>query len=449
MKSPDGLTGGGRPAAPQPVGGWQPSASGPTAPTPVPGRMHALRALKHPGYRAYFFAQALSFAGTWMQSVALGWLVFRLTGSSLLLGTVTFASQIPTLLLAPFAGVLADRVSLPRMVAVTQGILALVALAMAWLIFADRITVPWILGLAVVGGIASAFDLPARQTLLVELAGPEDLSSAIALSSAAVNSARLVGPAVAGVLVASVGEAVCFLINGVSFLAPIGVALWVKPSHTRAPSRRESPLEALRAGIGYARRAPHTRAVLPLVAISSFVAFPYLPMLPVFAGDVLHGGPQLLGWLNVAVGLGSIVGALAVAALVDKRRLVPRLSVGLVCYGAGLVVLGLSRMQWLSLGALPLVGFGMLSMLSAANTVVQTDTPESMRGRVMSLYTTVLVGFFPLGALLCGAVADRIGVGPTIAVGGAVTFACGVWLWRRLPGLRALQVGEGIEARAS
>ncbi len=395
-------------------------------------RRHALRALRHPGYRAYFFAQAFSFAGTWMTGVAQGWLVFRLTGSSLLLGTVSFASQLPTLLLAPLAGVLADRVPLTRMVAVTQGILAAVALAMAALIFADAISVPLILGLAVVGGIASAFDLPARQTLLVELAGPEDLSSAIALSSTATNAARLVGPAVAGVLVATWGEAICFLINALTFLAPIGVALWVKPRHARAHAQHEAPLAALRSGLRYARTAPHTRVVLPLVAIASFVAFPYLPMLPVFAGEVLDGGPELLGWLNVSVGVGSVVGALAVAMLVEKSRLLPRLATGLLLFGGGLVVLGLSRHAALTLATLPVVGFGMLSLLSSANTVVQGDTPENMRGRVMSLYTTVLVGLFPLGALLCGAVADVIGVGPTIATGGLATAASGLWLLRRL-----------------
>lgn len=448
MRSPDGLGGEARRQEAPPVVGWQPSAVGPTAPTPVAGRYHALRALRHPGYRAYFLAQALSFAGTWMQSVALGWLVFRLTGSTLLLGSVTFASQLPTLLLAPFAGVLADRLPLTRMVAVTQASLALVALAMAALIFSDRVTVEAILALATVGGVASAFDQPARQTLLVELAGPADLSSAIALSSAAVNSARIVGPAIAGVLVASVGEAVCFLINGLTFSAPIAVALLVRPAHARAPSRREGPLAALRAGLRYARTAPHTRTMLPLVAITSIVAFPYLPMLPAFAGDVLGGGPALLGWLNVAVGAGSVTGALAVAALVDRRRLLPRAALGLCAYGIGLVGLGLSRVLAASLPALLLVGFGMLSLLSSANTIVQGDTPEGMRGRVMALYTTVLVGLFPIGAIVCGALADRVGVGPTFAAGGVVTLLCGVWLARRLPALRARRVGEGVAAGA-
>jgi len=411
-------------------------------------RRHALRALRHPGYRAYFFAQALSFAGTWMQNVAQGWLVFRLTGSSLLLGSVSFASQIPTLLLAPFAGVLADRVPLTRMVAATQAVLGALALAMAVLVFTDTVSVPWILALSVVGGIASAFDLPARQTLLVELAGPEDLSSAIALSSTATNAARLVGPAVAGVLVATLGEGVCFLLNALTFLAPIVVALVVKPRHVRAPAHHEPPLAALRSGLRYAVQAPHTRAVLPVVAIASFLAFPYLPMLPLFAGGVLRGGPELLGWLNVAVGIGSVAGALAVAALVDRSRLLPRLAFGLVLYGAGLVGLGLSRDAALSLAVMPLVGFGMLSLLSSANTVVQTDTPESMRGRVMSLYTTVLVGLFPLGAVACGAIADAIGVGPTIAFGGAATAVSGLWLWRRLPLLRARRGGEGLPAGA-
>lgn len=427
-------------------GPWQPTASAPSVPTPTAGRVHALRALRHPGYRAYFIAQAISFAGIWMQSVALGWLVFRLTGSSLLLGSVTFAAQLPILLLAPFAGVLADRLPLTKVVATTQAALAVVALAMATLVFTDRVSVEAILALAMVGGIASAFDQPARQTLLVELAGPEDLSSAIALSSAALNSARILGPAVAGVLIASVGEAICFLINGLTFAAPIAVALWVRPVHARKAPVRESPGAALRNGLRYARTAPHTRTVLPLVALTSIVAFPYLPMLPVFAGDVLGGGPELLGWMNVAVGTGSVVGALAVASIVDRRRLLPRATLGLFAYGLGLVGLGLSRVPALSLAALPLVGFGMLSLLSSANTVIQGDTPETMRGRVMSLYTMVLIGLFPIGALVCGAVADRVGVGPTFAAGGAITCAGGLWLARRLPALRAQRVGEGASS---
>lgn len=419
------------------------AATAPPAPKP---RFHALRALRHAGYRAYFFAQALSFAGTWMQSVAQGWLVFRLTGSSLLLGTVTFASQVPVLLLAPFAGVLADRVELRKMVAVTQALLALVALAFAGLTFAGAATVNVIVALAVVSGIVNAFDMPARQTLLVELAGPEDLSSAIALSSTAVNGARLVGPALAGIAVAAFGEAVCFLINALSFVGPIAVALLVRPPHVRKPSPRAPILSSLRDGVAYARKAPQTRTVLPVMALTSLVAFTYLPMLPALAGKELGGGPQLLGWLNASVGLGSVVGALAVASLVDGKRLLPRLAVGLVCFGGGLVALGLSRSAAFSLLVLPAVGFGMLSLLSSANTIVQADTPEGMRGRVMALYTTVLTGVFPFGALLCGAIAESVGVGPTIAVGGAITVLCGMLLWRRIPGLRAQRVGEGVHA---
>lgn len=406
-------------------------------------RGHAFRALRHKGYRAYFVAQFVSFLGSWMNTVALGWLVYRLTGSSLLLGTVTFASQLPVLILAPFAGVLADRTSLRKMVALTQSLLSLSSFLLAWLTFTGRVEVDAILVLAVAGGIVNAFDMPARQTLLLELAGPEDLPSAIALSSTAVNSARLLGPALAGVAVASVGEAVCFLINGLTFTAPIAVALLVRPPHERVPGPPVPFLSSLKEGIRYARTAPQTRTVLPLVAIASLVAFPYLPMLPVFARDILDGGPELLGWLNVAVGLGSVTGALAVASLVDKKRIAPRLALGVITFGGGLVALGLSRSMWLSLAVLPVVGFGMLSMLSSANTIIQSDTPEDMRGRVMSLYTTVLTGFFPIGALLCGAAGDWIGVGPTVAIGGAVTVLAGIHFAGRLPSLRAIGVGEG------
>lgn len=426
------------------AGGWTPAAAtSPTAVAPSPLRSHAFRALRHPGYRAYFVAQIVSFLGNWMHTVALGWLVYRLTESSLLLGTVTFASQLPVLILAPFAGVVADRSSLRKMVATTQSLLSAISFSLAWLTFTGNVGVDLILVLAVLGGIVNSFDMPARQTLLLELAGPADLPSAIALSSTAVNSARLIGPAVAGALVASVGEAVCFLVNGLTFLAPIAVALLVRPPHERKPGPKAPFLLSLREGIRYARTAPQTRSVLPLVAVASLVAFPYLPMLPVFARDILAGGPELLGWLNVAVGLGSVIGALAVASLVDRKRIAPRLALGLVTFGGGLVALGLSRSMWLSLTVLPVVGFGMLSMLSSANTIIQSDTPDEMRGRVMSLYTTVLTGFFPLGALLCGAAGEWIGVGPTVAIGGVVTVLSGIHFASRLPSLRAIGIGEG------
>ncbi len=408
------------------------------------GRLHAFRAMRHRGYRAWYVAQLVSFLGTWMQGVALGWLVFRLTGSTLLLGVVTFASQIPVLLLAPIAGVLADAAPLRRVIVATQSLLALCALALALLAGFGTPTVGAIVAIAAATGVVVAFDLPARQLMLTELAGPEDLPSAIALSSTAVNAARIVGPALGGVVVAAVGEAACFAINAVTFLAMIGAAALVRPAHERAVSTPEPPLRALSAGVSYARRAAHVRALLPVVAVVSIAGLPYVTLLPAFAGDVLDGGPTLLGWLNAAVGVGAIAGALSVASLADRRALLPRVAVGLTAFGLGLLGLGLSRWAWLSLASLALSGFGMLASLSSANTILQGDTPDEIRGRVMSLYTTVLVGLYPLGALGTGAVAGRAGVGATVAGTGVVLLGTAAWFSRRLGPLRSARVGEAV-----
>ncbi len=412
-------------------------------PAPVNGRAHAFRALRNPGYRAYFGAQVVSFGGAWMQTVAQGWLVYRITGSSFLLGLVAFLSQVPALFISPFAGVMIDRLPLRKLVAWTQGILALQAAALAVLTGTGLVTYHWILGLGLFAGLVNALDMPARQTYLVEVAGPEDLSSAIALSSSAFNTARVLGTAVGGILVATLGETACFAINTCTFLAMIATVLLVKPPHAREPRAPEPPLRALREGFAYARREHHTRTVLPLIALMSLIASPYLPMLPVFAKSVLAGGPELLGGLNAAVGVGSIVGALGVASVLDRKQLFPRVGLGMACLGVALVIVGLSRWTWLTLLALPISGFGFVTFLSASNTLLQTEGDPAFHGRVMALYTMVSIGLFPVGTLLFGALGDAVGVGPTVAAGGLATVAVTAWLHRRVPAFRRRSAADG------
>lgn len=408
-------------------------ASAPPAPS---GRGHAFRALRNRGYRAYFVAQVVSFAGAWMQTVAQGWLVYRITGSSFLLGLVAFLSQIPVLFLSPFAGVWIDRLPLRKLVAWTQALLALQAAALAVLTLTGQVTYQWILGLGLFAGLVNAIDMPARQTYLVEVAGPEDLSSAIALSSSAFNTARVLGTSVGGVIVATLGETACFAINTLTFTAMIATVLFVTPPHVRPMRAVEPPLRALREGFAYARREHHTRTVLPLIALVSLIASPYLPMLPVFAKSVLAGGPELLGGLNAAVGLGSIAGALGVAAVVNRKLLFPRVGLGMAALGGALVIVGLSHWTWLTLLALPVSGFGFVTFLSSSNTLLQTEGEPAFHGRVMALYSMVSIGLFPVGTLLFGALGDAIGVGPTVAVGGLATFAIAAWLRRRVPAFR-------------
>lgn len=385
----------------------------------------------------------VSFAGAWMQTVALGWLVYRLTGSSLLLGLVAFLNQAPALVVSPFAGVLIDRLPLRKLVAWTQGLLAVQAAALALLVGFDLVTYELLLGLALFGGLVNALDMPARQTYLVEMAGPDDLASAIALSSSAFNTARVLGTSVGGVLVATLGEAACFAINALTYTATIATVLAIEPLHARPARAPEPPLLALRQGFSYARHAHHTRTILPLVALLSLIASPYLPMLPVFAKDILAGGPELLGGLNAAVGLGSIAGALGVASVVDRRQLFPRVWLGMVCMGGALVVVGLSHWTWLTLLALPVSGFGLVTFLSSSNTILQTHGEPAFHGRVMALYSMVAIGVFPVGTLLFGAVGEHLGVGPTVAAGGLATVSVAGWLLRRVPAFRRPTAEEG------
>jgi MFS family permease len=396
------------------------------------------RALRnHPAFRRFLFGHFVSLVGTWLQSVAQSWLVYRLTGSPLLLGLVGFAGQLPVFLLGPLAGVAADRWDRRTTLIATQSLALVQAVVLGALTLSGSVTVAHVFVLASLLGCVNAFDVPVRQSFVVEMVGKDDLPNAIALNSSAVNAARLIGPAAAGVLVAAVGEGWCFVLNSASYLAVLwalqGMRLAPGP---RAPHAASAPAE-IAEGFRFAARAGPVRALLALVGLVSLVGLPYSVLLPVFADRVLGGGPRVLGLLVGATGAGALAGALVLAARGSARGL-SRWVVGAAAgFGAGLVALSLSRVLVLSVVLLVAVGFCMITLLAAANTLLQTLAPDSFRGRVMALFSMMFLGMAPFGALLAGALAERIGAPATAAAGGALCLIAAGVLVPALPRLRA------------
>jgi MFS family permease len=397
------------------------------------------RALRSRNYRLFFFGQGVSLVGTWMQRVALSWLVYRLTGSEALLGIVAFAGQIPTFLLAPFAGVLADRWNVHRAIVATQALALVQALVLATLTLTGTIA-PWhIVVLSIVLGLINAFDIPLRQTFVVEMVErPEDLPNAIALNSFLVNGARLVGPSVAGLLIALVGEAICFLLNGLSYVPVILALLAMTVVPKRKPPPRSHVLGGLAEGFSYAFGFPPIRAVLLLLAVVSLVGMPYAVLLPVFAKDILHGGSNTFGFLMGASGLGAITGAVFLAGRRSVVGLGGTMARAAIVFGAGLVAFALSRWMWLSLALMAITGFGMMLQMASCNTVLQTIVDDDKRGRVMSMYTMAFMGAAPFGSLLAGFVAQNIGAPIALMIGGSICVAAAAIFLAELPALRKL-----------
>ncbi|MBK9035537.1 MAG: MFS transporter [Myxococcales bacterium] len=394
------------------------------------------RALRHRNYRLFFVGQGTSMIGTWITRVALGWLVFRLTRSEAMLGVVGFAGQLPTFLLAPLAGVLVDRWDRHRVLVVTQVLSLAQSAALAALALTDTITVAHVLALAACQGLINAFDTPARQAMVVELIEDRaDLPNAIALNSTLVNSARLVGPSIAGVLIAAVGEGWCFAIDAISYLAVIASLLAMRIARRPRPSVRTQVLADLRAGLRYAWAFGSIRALLMLLAMVSLTGVPYMVLMPVFATDVLGGGPHVLGLCTGAVGLGAVTGALWLAARPSVRGLERQLVGAAAAFGLGLCGFALSRWLWLSLPLLVATGAGMMTTMAATNTLVQTLVDEDKRGRVMSFYTMAFFGMAPFGALGGGVVAAHLGAPAAVAIGGVATLVAVALFLPRLPEL--------------
>jgi len=380
---------------------------------------HTWRALRHRNFRLFFGGQSISLIGTWMTRIATAWLVYRLTRSALLLGTVSFVGQIPTFLLAPFAGVFVDRLNRRMVLIWTQTLAMLQSLALAALTLTHRITIHEILFLSAFQGIINSFDMPGRQAFMVQMVEDRaDLSNAIAINSSMVNLARLLGPSLAGIIIAATNEGWCFLIDGVSYIAVI-VSLVLMRVHIAAIKRASTSMgEQLREGWAYVSTFVPIRSILLLFALVSLMGMPYVVLMPIFAATVLHGGPHTLGFLMGAAGAGALVSALSLVVRKSVRGLLKMLPIAAASFGAGLFLFGLSHVFWLSLVLMVVVGFGMMQGLTASNTIIQTLVPEDKRGRVMSYYTAAFVGMAPFGSLLAGALAHWMGAPHTVMLTG-------------------------------
>jgi MFS family permease len=396
-----------------------------------------LRALQHRNFRLFFAGQLISLIGTWMQFIALSWLVYRLTGSALLLGSVGFAGQIPVFVLASIGGSVADRYSRHRVVIGTQTASMVLAFILAALTLAGVIQIRHIFALSALLGIVNAFDIPTRQAFIVEMVGKEDLMNAIALNSSMFNGARIVGPAIAGILVARIGEGWCFFANGVSYIAVIIGLLLMRLKAVPRPARPGSPLHNFLEGFRFVRSAHLIRAVLVLLGLVSLAGMPYAVLMPIFADRILHSGARGLGILMGATGVGALLGALVLAARSSLRGL--GRWVGYACGGfsVSLILFVLSRSFWLSVAFILPAGFCMMVQMASSNTLIQSMVPDELRGRVMAVYSMMFMGMAPFGAFFAGSLAEKLGAPLTVLLGALGCLIGSVVFLARLPGLRA------------
>jgi len=394
---------------------------------------HAWRALRHPNFRLFFFGQSISVIGTWMTRLATSWLVYRLTHSALLLGIVSFAGQIISFLIGPLAGVWVERLDRRKLLVWTQAAAAVQSLAMASLTLAHLITLWEIIALTALQGLINAFDMPGRQSFLVQMVDdPNDLSNAIAINSSMANGARLIGPAIAGLVIAAVGEGWCFLIDGVSYFAVVASLLLMHIKPASIARTADNMLEQMREGWDYVRTFRPIRSILLLFSIVCLMGYSYAVLLPIFAA-LLHGGASTLGWLTTASGVGALTSGLSLAARKSVIGLTRMGQVAVAILGAALIFFGLSHRLWLSLVLMVFVGFGLMQGAAISNTVIQSLVPEDKRARVMSYYTTAFFGSAPFGSLLAGVLAHRIGAPHTVMLTGACCVAASIWFALELP----------------
>lgn len=414
------------------------SAKGPVRPAgkgAANGRLW--RALRHRNYRLFFTGQTISLIGTWMTRIATSWLVYKLTNSALLLGLVAFSGQIPTFLVAPFAGVWVDRLDRRRVLVVTQILAMLQSLALAALTLSGHINIPEIIWLSAFQGLINAFDMPGRQAFLVQMVeDKQDLGNAIALNSSMVNLARLLGPSLAGAVIALFGTGYCFLIDGISYLAVIVSLLMMvlKPSQLRHATT--SMLQQLKEGWKYVAGSTPIRTILLLLSVVSLMGWPFIVLMPIFALKILNGGPHTFGFLMGAIGVGALISAYSLAVRPSVRGLTKMIPISSGLLGAGLILFGLSRTYWLSLLMLAICGFGMMQQMAASNTIIQTIVEEDKRGRVMSYSTVALVGMAPFGSLLAGTLANAIGAAKTVMVSGACCLIGAIWFSTQIAAVR-------------
>jgi MFS family permease len=395
----------------------------------------SLRALRHRNYQLFFAGQLISLIGTWMDQVAESWLVYRITGSALLLGTVAFASQIPVFLLAPLGGALADRVDRRKILVVTQSSMMVLTFVLAFLTLSHRVQVWHVVTLAALTGVVNAVDLPARQAFVADMVARADLVNAIALNSSMFNGARVIGPAAAGIVVASIGEGWCFFANGVSFLAVIAGLLMMKMDHPRK-AIEGSPLENIIEGFRFVSSSTPVRALMLLLGLVSFTAMPYAVLMPLFADQILHGGAQALGLLMGCSGVGALCGAVVLATRKTVHGLGTWVAISCASFGVALLFFSFSRTLWLSCLLLVPTGFCMMIQMASSNTLIQSMVPDRLRGRVMSVYAMTFMGMAPLGALLAGSLAHKLGAPMTVGIGGVAAVIGAIVFGLKLPALR-------------
>lgn len=397
------------------------------------------RTLRYRNFRLFFAGQGISVVGTWMQQVAMGWLVYRLTNSALLLGVVGFASQIPTFVLSPFAGVIADRANRRRLLVITQALSMLQAFLLAALTLTGAIEVWHIIALGFLLGCINSLDIPVRQSFLVEMVEKkENLANAIALNSLMFNSARLIGPSIAGIIVAVFGEGICFLVNGISFLAVIWSLLLMKITPRQARHKDTRILDGVREGFAYAFGFAPIRFILLLLGVTSLVGMSYVVLMPVFARDILKGGAQTLGFLVASAGVGALIATVYLASrktVLGLGRLIP---VSATIFSLGIILFAMSRELWLSMALLAVAGFGMMTNMASCNIILQTIADDDKRGRVMSFYTMAFMGVAPLGSLVAGALASRVGVMVTCVIGGVLCIIASAVFATKLAVIRKL-----------
>lgn len=400
---------------------------------------HMWRALRHRNFQLFVAGQGISLIGNWMTRLATAWLVYHLTHSAVLLGVTGFAGQILTFLLAPFAGVWIERLDRRKLLICTQAAAAVQSLTLAGLTLSGLITFHEVIVLTAFQGLINAFDMPGRQAFLVQMLGDRnDLGNAIAINSSMVNGARLIGPAIAGVVIGVVGEGWCFLIDGVSYFAVIASLLMMCITVQNGQRKKARMVEQLREGWDYVRTFIPIRTILLLFALVSLVGYPYTVLLPIFAAKVLHGGADTLGWLTGAMGAGALISALSLMFRKSVVGLTRMLQIAAALFGCSLILFGLSDRLWLSLLLMPFVGFGMTQVLAISNTIIQTLVPEDKRARVMSYYTMMFFGMMPFGSLLEGMLANRIGAPNTVILSGSICLVGSLWFTLQLPRVRAV-----------
>jgi len=396
-----------------------------------------LRALRHRNYRLFFSGQSLSLIGTWMQQVALGWLVYRLTDSAFLLGLVGFSSQIPTFVLASFAGVLADRYNKHKIIVATQSLAMIQATILAFLTLTGSIQIWHILLLSLLSGLINAFDMPTRQSFVIDMVEDRnDLPNAIALNSSMFNAARLIGPTLAGFLITAIGEGFCFLVNAISYLTVIVALLMMNITTQGNNQKKEKVLEGLKEGIKYAYNFKPIRALLLLIGLVSLTGMPYTVLMPVFARDILLGDAHTLGFLFGAVGSGALVGAIYLASRKSVLGLGRWIAIATSIFSLGLLFFSFSRNIYLSISLMLFTGFGMMMQMASTNTLLQTLVDDDKRGRVMSLYVMAFMGTAPFGSFIAGTLASTIGAPYTVLSSGIICLIGAIVFYKNLPSLR-------------